>query len=92
MALVAGSDATGFDVYIVSVGDFKPTREDALGVTACQISWRSDSQALAVMQPDGLCRPNAIGKIVGVELSDPRNLTTLATMGAHPAWQPVVGG
>ena len=45
------------------------------GVTACQISWRSDSKALAVMQPNGLCAPTATGKIVGVDLSNPGNMT-----------------
>jgi beta-lactam-binding protein with PASTA domain len=92
MALVAGSGSNGFNVFIVKPGDFSPTQQDELPVTACQISWRSDSQELAVMQPNGLCSPTATGKIVGVDLSNPKNLTTLAALGAHPAWQPVLGG
>ena len=47
---------------------------------------------LAVMQPNGLCTPAAAGKIMGVDLSNPENLATLAPLGAHPAWQPVLGG
>jgi beta-lactam-binding protein with PASTA domain len=92
MALVAGSNNTGFDLFIVKPNDFNPTQQNALPVTACQITWRSDSQELAVMQPNGPCVPAATGKIVGVDLSNPRNLTTLAALGAHPAWQPVPGG
>ena len=92
LALVAGSNSNGFNLYVVKAGDFNPTPQDELPVTACQISWRSDSQELAVMQPNGPCLPNATGKIVGVDLSNPRNLTTLVPLGAHPAWQSVPGG
>jgi hypothetical protein len=94
LALVAGSISAGFNLYIVKAnGSFSPTPQDAVpGVTACQISWRSDSKELAVMQPNGACAPAATGKIVGVDLSDPGNLHVLAPLGAHPAWQPVVGG
>jgi hypothetical protein len=92
MALVAGSVGTGFNLFIVKAGDFNPTQQDGLPVTACQISWRSDGKELAVMQANGPCGPAATGKIVGVDLSNTRNLTTLAPLGAHPAWQPVLGG
>ncbi len=92
MALVAGSGKAGFNLFIVKAGDFSPTQQDGLPVTACQISWRSDGQELAVMQPNGLCGPTATGKIIGVDLANPENLTTLAPLGAHPAWQPVLGG
>jgi beta-lactam-binding protein with PASTA domain len=92
MALVAGSTANGFNLFIVKPNDFSPTQQDELPVTACQISWRSDSKELAVMQPNGPCAPAATGKIVGVDLSNANNLSTLVPLGAHPAWQPVVGG
>jgi beta-lactam-binding protein with PASTA domain len=92
MALVAGSNSTGFNLFIVRAGDFSPTPQDELPVTACQISWRSDSKELAVMQANGLCGPQATGKIVAVDLANPRQPTVLAPIGAHPAWQPVVGG
>ena len=94
LALVAGSTANGFNLYIVkATAGFSPTPQDVVqGVTACQISWRSDSKELAVMQPNGQCAPAATGKIVGVDLSDPGNLHVLAPLGAHPAYQPVVGG
>jgi beta-lactam-binding protein with PASTA domain len=92
MALVAGSVGNGFNLFIVKAGDFNPTQQDGLPVTACQISWRSDGKELAVMQANGPCGPAATGKIVGVDLSNTRNLTTLAPLGAHPSWQPVLGG
>jgi Tol biopolymer transport system component len=92
MALVAGSNTAGFNLFIVKAGDFNPTPQDELPVTACQISWRSDSKELAVMQPNGLCGPQATGKIVAVDLSNPRQPVVVAPIGAHPAWQPVLGG
>ena len=92
MALVAGSNNAGFNLFVVKAGNFNPTQQNALNVTACQISWRSDGKELAVMQPNGPCTPAATGKIVGVDLSNTRNLTTLAPLGAHPSWQPVLGG
>jgi Tol biopolymer transport system component len=92
MALVAGSNNTGFNLFVVKAGDFNPTQQNGLAVTACQISWRSDGKELAVMQPNGPCTPAATGKIVGVDLSNTRNLTTLVPLGAHPSWQPVLGG
>lgn len=92
LALVAGSDANGYDLYIVKAGNvINPQPQNGLQVTACQISWRSDSKALAVMQPDGQCGPKAIGKIVRVDVSDPGTQTTLTPLGAHPAYQAVPG-
>jgi beta-lactam-binding protein with PASTA domain len=93
MALVSNIGSTDYHLYIMPAGNFNPTPAQELPVRACQVSWRSDSQELAVMQPDGLCGPTATGTIVGVDLSNPRVQTTLTTLAAHPAWQPVaVGG
>jgi beta-lactam-binding protein with PASTA domain len=92
LALVAGSNANGFNLFLVKPSNFNPTPKDELPVSACQISWRSDSQELAVMQANGLCGPKAVGKIVGITLANPRNATELAVLGAHPAWQSVSGG
>ena len=45
------------------------------------------------MQPNGPCVPAATGTIVGVDLANPRNLDHARdALGAHPAWQPVLGG
>jgi hypothetical protein len=92
MALVSNIGSSDFHLYIVPAGVFSPTPAQQLPVRACQVSWRSDGQELAVMQPDGLCGPTATGTIVGIDLSSPRMPTTLATQAAHPRWQPVVNG
>ena len=92
MALVSNIGSSDFHLYIVPAGTFSPTPAQQLPVRACQVSWRSDGQELAVMQPDGLCSPTATGTVVGVDLSNPRTPTTLATQAAHPQWQPVANG
>ena len=92
MALVSNIGSSDFHLYVVPAGTFTPTPAQQLPVRACQVSWRSDGQELAVMQPDGLCGPTATGTVVGVDLSNPRTPTTLATRAAHPQWQPVANG
>jgi beta-lactam-binding protein with PASTA domain len=92
MALVSNLGASDFHLYVVPAGDYTPTANQRLPVRACQVSWRSDGQELAVMQPDGLCSPTATGTLVGLDLANPRRPVTLATQAAHPAWQPVATG
>jgi dipeptidyl aminopeptidase/acylaminoacyl peptidase len=92
MALVSNIGGSDFHLYIVPAGVFTPTPAQQLPVRACQVSWRSDGQEVAVMQPDGLCAPTATGTVVGIDLSNPRTPTTLATRAAHPQWQPVANG
>jgi hypothetical protein len=92
MALVSNLGSSDFHLYVVPAGTFSPTPAQQLPVRACQVAWRSDGQELAVMQPDGLCSPTATGTIVGIDLSNPRTPTTLATQAAHPQWQPVANG
>ena len=92
MALVSNLGSSDFHLYVVPAGTFSPSPAQQLPVRACQVAWRSDGQELAVMQPDGLCSPTATGTVVGIDLSNPRTPTTLATRAAHPQWQPVANG
>jgi hypothetical protein len=92
MALVSNLGSSDFHLYVVPVGDYTPAPSQRLPVRACQVSWRSDGQELAVMQPDGLCSPTATGTLVGVDLANARRPVTLASQAAHPAWQPVATG
>jgi beta-lactam-binding protein with PASTA domain len=92
LALVSDVGSGAFTLYLTKPGDFKPKPADALPVPACQISWRSDSRQLAVMQANGPCTALATGTIVAIDPSNPKNPTTLVTGGAHPAWQPIMTG
>jgi beta-lactam-binding protein with PASTA domain/Tol biopolymer transport system component len=92
MALVSNAGQPDFFLYIVPRGDFTPTQAQELPVRACQVAWRPDGKQLAVMQPAGLCSPTAFGAIVSVDPANPRSSQTLATIGAHPAYQAVASG
>ncbi len=91
MALVSNIGASNIDhfqVYITPYDIYNPAAATGPLASGCQVSWRPDSKELAVMVPDGPCAPTATGTISGVDLSNPRNPTQLATNAAHPAWQP----
>jgi hypothetical protein len=92
MALVSNIGSDSFSLYIAQVGNYNVTQAQPMPVRACQVSWRADSQALAVMQPDGNCSPTATGTLVAVDLNNPRTPTTLEIGAAHPAFQPVPTG
>jgi Tol biopolymer transport system component len=92
VALVSNIGGNDFKLYIAKAGNFKVPPAAGLPVRACQVSWRSDGQELAVLQPDGLCTSTAIGTIVGVDLADPSTTRILATQAADPAWQPAPTG
>jgi Tol biopolymer transport system component len=92
MALVSNIGTSAFYLYVVPVGDFKPTPAQQLPITACQIAWRSDGKKLAVMQPNGACGLGATGTLVAVRPAHPHQATVLATQAAYPAWQPISSG
>jgi hypothetical protein len=92
MALVSNLRTGVFSLFVVPAGDFNPSARQGLRMAACQVAWRPDGLSLAVMQPNGLCGPSATGEIIAVDPTDTRTVTRLATVGAHPAWQPVASG
>jgi Tol biopolymer transport system component len=87
-----------FHLFLVSTTDFNRapgqdvfTHARSLGVPACQVSWRPDSQALVVMQADSTCQQPA-GNIWTSDL-DGHLHGPLATYAADPEWQPLpIGG
>jgi hypothetical protein len=80
--------ATDFNLYVLPSRDYNPSPQYELPVRACQLSWRYDSQALAVMQPAGPCTSTSLGAVITVHLADAARPTTIATNATHPAWQP----
>ena len=95
IALVAGSIANGFNLYIMPVmpdGNYQPTQTPVVYPGACQVSWSPNGQEVAVMAPSTQCGPKAVGTILGVNLANPGRATILADQGAHPAWEPALAG
>ena len=60
MALVSNIGSWDFHLYW-SRRDYSLPPPANVPVRACQVSWRSDGQELAVMQPRRLCSPTATG-------------------------------
>jgi beta-lactam-binding protein with PASTA domain len=88
LAVVANFGASGFHLYLAPAGEFALTHAKSLPVDACQVSWRSDGQELAVTQADSPCQ-DPTGNIVTISPANPAVETVIATGAAHPAWQPV---
>jgi beta-lactam-binding protein with PASTA domain len=88
LALVANFGGSGFHLYLAPAGEFSLTHAKSLPVAACQVSWRSDGEELAVMQADSPCQ-DPTGNIVTISPTDPSVETVIASGAAHPAWQPV---
>jgi beta-lactam-binding protein with PASTA domain len=88
LALIANFGGGGFHLYLAPADEFTLARAKALPVAACQVSWRSDGEELAVMQADSPCQ-DPTGNIVTISPSNPSVETVIATDASHPAWQPV---
>lgn len=61
---------------------------------ACQVSWRSDSQAVAVMLSTSGCVPDAAGAyptgtIETISLADATHPTFIGSNAENPSWQPL---
>ena len=94
IAVVSNIGTFAFHVVLAPRTDFTlspPAKVTSIG--ACQVNWRSDGQALAVMNPQGPCAPSALGDISVVSLKQLDNPHTVATNAENPAWQPLsLGG
>ena len=94
IAVVSNIGTFAFHVVLAPRTDFTlspPAKVTSIG--ACQVNWRSDGQALAVMNPQGPCAPNALGDVSVVSLTQLDNPHTVATNAENPAWQPLsLGG
>jgi hypothetical protein len=92
IALVSNIGQSDFQLYLAPVGAvLDPAQATPTTIRACQVSWRSDSKLLAVMQANGNCSATATGAILTVDPTSPADLHEVA-VGAHPAWQPVPTG
>ena len=73
IAVVSNIGTFAFHVVLAPRTDFTlspPAKVTSIG--ACQVNWRSDGQALAVMNPQGPCAPNALGDVSVVSLKAAR--------------------
>jgi beta-lactam-binding protein with PASTA domain len=88
IALISNIAGGGFQLYLAPAEDFGLTPPTELLGSACQVSWRSDGEELAVMRADGACQEQS-GAILTFSLANPSAKDEIATDAAHPAWQPI---
>jgi hypothetical protein len=94
IALVSNWGGAGYSLWLATLsGLATPTSWRAYGTPACQVSWRSDSQAVAVMETvEGCDTPGARGGIRRIDLNNPEPAPLVATNAENPAWQPLPNG
>ena len=97
IAVVASLGQLEFHVFLTTPGTFDPGRATELAIEGCEVTWRSDGQALAVMTSSGGCGAMGNGTypsgfISTLTISDPDHVTVVASAAANPAWQPLAIG
>jgi beta-lactam-binding protein with PASTA domain len=89
VALVSDYGQSSFHLFIAPANTFDVTKATMYQVSACQVSWRSDSQALAVVQSTNGCSDQyPTGNIVTLTLANPDQQTNIASGAENPSWQP----
>lgn len=93
VALVSDFNQSAFHIFIAPANTFDVTKATMTLGQACQVSWRSDSQALAVTQGSS-CIPDSSGQyptgnIFTFTLADPHQLTQVGYGAENPSWQPL---
>jgi beta-lactam-binding protein with PASTA domain len=85
---VAANFGGSFQLYLTSADDLGLRRAKVVPVSACQVTWQPDSAGLAIVQTPN-CAADAHGTLVLVDPAHPDKTASVATIGAHPAWQPL---
>ena len=88
MAVISSLGTGSFRVGLTKPKDLSMKKLKLLPLRGCDVAWRSDSEELAIVQSDPACS-SAMGSIVGLDPSKPRDLRMVAFTGEHPSWQPV---
>jgi beta-lactam-binding protein with PASTA domain len=94
VALISDFNRSTFHLFVEPANVFDITKATVYAVEACQVSWRSDGQAVAVMQSTSGCAPAATGayptgNLVTLTLADSNHPTIVASNAENPSWQPL---
>ena len=58
---------------------------------ACKLAWRSDGEALVVVQADEGCQ-ESVGSLVRLPVKDPKDQNEVGFNGDNPVFQPLTLG
>jgi Tol biopolymer transport system component len=88
LALVSNLGQSFFRLYLAKPTDFPMSKATATKVPACKVTWRTDSQEIAVVQADDACSQD-VGSIKRMSIADTQSQTELAARGDNPTYQPL---
>ena len=91
LALASNQGGGPFQLYLAKKGDFLLTSAKPTGVRACKIAWRSDGEALVVVQADEDCQ-ESVGSLVRLPFKNPKEQTEVGFNGDNPVFQPLTLG
>jgi beta-lactam-binding protein with PASTA domain len=92
LALVSNQGGGPFQLYLGKKDDFLLTAAKPTTVRACKVAWRSDGQALVVVQADEDCQ-ESVGALVRFSAANPKDdQTEVGFNGDNPVFQPLTLG
>jgi hypothetical protein len=92
MAFVSNQGGGPFQLYLGKANDFLLTSAKPTTVRACKVAWRSDGQALVVVQADEGC-DEEVGALVRMSVKNPKeDQTEVGFNGDNPVFQPLTLG
>jgi beta-lactam-binding protein with PASTA domain len=91
LALVSNQGGGPFQLYLGKKDDFLLTAAKPTTVRACKIAWRSDGEALVVVQADEDCQ-ESVGSLVRLPVKNPKDQTEVGFNGDNPVFQPLTLG
>ena len=92
LALVSNQGGGPFQLYLGKKDDFLLTAAKPTTVRACKVAWRSDGEALVVVQADEACQ-ESVGALVRFSAKNPKDdQTEVGFNGDNPVFQPLTLG
>jgi beta-lactam-binding protein with PASTA domain len=92
LALATNLGTSAYRLVLTDAGDFKMKKAFKTTQRACKVAWRSDGQALLLIQGDAECSED-VSALVRVDAKTPRNARDLNASGDDGAFQPLkLGG
>jgi beta-lactam-binding protein with PASTA domain len=92
LALTSNQGGGPFQLYLGKKDDFLLTAAKPTTVRACKIAWRSDGEALVVVQADENCQ-ESVGALVRLSATNPKeDQDEVGFNGDNPVFQPLTIG
>jgi PASTA domain-containing protein len=88
LALISNLGKSFFQLYLAKPTDFAMAKAKPTKVPACKVTWRTDSQEMAIVQADDACSQD-VGSISRVPLATPTQHFEIAARGDNPTYQPL---